>query len=59
MEQETQVNYPASIMEALEASREIDEYYASGEYFEDMKALRNDPDAVEEFLSFYEAICRA
>lgn len=57
MEQESQ-NY-ISFMEALEASREIDEYYESGEYANDMKALREDPEAVEEFLSFYEAICKA
>lgn len=48
-----------SFMEALEASREIDEYYASGRYFEDMKDLRNNPEAVEEFLAFYEAVCKA
>lgn len=57
MEQESQ-NY-ISFMEALEASRKIDEYYASGEYANDMKALREDPEAVKEFLSFYEAICKA
>lgn len=48
-----------SFMEALEASKENDEYYASGEYANDMKALRENPEALEEFLAFYEAVCKA
>lgn len=48
-----------SFEEALKAMRENDEYYSSGEYAEDMKALREDPEAVKQFIEFYTTICQA